>query len=473
MTATETIAIETLPAAELERRYRSRELSPVEVVTAALDRADRAQAELNAFVAIDRDRALADARASEARWAAGEQWSAIDGVPSTVKENVAVAGHTPAVGTVAYRDLPPATEDGPAAARLREAGSPIVGITTMPDLGMLSSGVSSLHGITRSPWNPAWTVGGSSGGAGAAAAAGVGPLHTGSDIGGSVRLPASWLGLVGLKPSFGVIPVDPPFAGRVVGPLARTVDDMRRIMPVLAQPDVRDYSSVDASGYDWADTAAPTGDRPLAGLRIAFHVDGGAGMPTDPEVAAAIRAAVDLFAEAGAEIAEIEAPMRPELLHGLDMFFRARSLSDFRAMTPAQQQALLPFVREWVLGGEGMTGAEALGHFGTVQRMRSRTVLHTAPYDAVLSPVAPVAAFPAEWPMPTNDPATAMHHIAYTVPYNYSEQPASSINCGFTADGRPIGLQIAGRRFADLEVLRLTAWYEQARPASAAPVWPW
>ena len=467
---TEIAPIECLPATVLVRRFRGGDLSPVEVTAAVLDKAERLQPELNCFWGLDRVGALAAAAASERRWASGTPLGPIDGVPTSIKENVAVRGFSQPSGTAAKFDAPVASEDGPSAARVREAGGVIFGVTVMPDYGMLSSGVSSLHGITRSPWNPAWTVGGSSAGAGAAAAAGIGPLHLGSDIGGSLRLPATWLGLVTLKPSFGRVAVDPPYMGRVAGPLTRTVDDAALFLGVLTRPDLRDYTSLGEQHLDWTDVHC--GESGVAGLKVAFHLEGGAGLATDPEVAASVLQAVELLAAAGAIVEEIAPPMTEKYLADLDLFLRVRSLADYEVLEPARQAMVLDFIRDWVLAGAGVSGTEVLRCYQSIQDLRAATVTATAPYDLVLSPVSPVAAFPADWPMPTNDAATSLDHIAFTAPYNFSEQPASSVNCGFTADGRPIGLHIAGRRFEDLAVLRATHWYEQARPAAAEPVWP-
>lgn len=465
----------SLTATELVAAFRRGTISPVEVTGAVLERIDARQPALNCFYRLDAPGARAAARASEARWRAGTPCGPIDGVPVTMKENVAVAGLPRPAGTAAFADAPPEVRDGPATARSREAGGVLLGTTVMPDLGMLSSGVSSLHGITRSPWNPEWSVGGSSSGAGAAAAARLGPLHVGSDIGGSLRLPAGWLGLVTLKPSFGRVPVDPPYVGRVVGPLARTADDVALFLSVLTRPDARDYSALDPSrGLDWSDVRYPVGGSGggPGGLRVAFHVAAGAGTATGGVVAAVVRAAAALFASAGAHVEEIDPFVTPELLAGADLFLRARSWADLAALDPERRAAVLPFVREWALPGSRADGADVIAAFGVIQELRRVTVAATAGYDLMLSPVAPMATYPAHWPMPSNDPATSLDHCAYTLPYNFSEQPASSINAGFTPDGRPIGLQIAGRRFDDLGVLRATRWFEDARPREAAPVWP-
>ena len=240
-------------------------------------------------------------RTSEKRWQAGAPQGALDGVPITIKENIATKGVPVPLGTAAT-ELVPAAADAPAAARVREAGAIILAKTTMPDYGMLSSGRSSFHPLTRNPWNLAWNPGGSSAGAGAAAAAGYGPLHLGTDIGGSVRLPACWNGIFTLKPSLGRVPVDPPFLGRAVGPMTRTVGRFRLLMAELSKPDARDHMSLPPADIDWS--AGPLEPK---GLKIGLHLDAGSGLPVDPEVKAAIEAAARLFADAGAKVEPLDA----------------------------------------------------------------------------------------------------------------------------------------------------------------------
>src|SRR6478672_2343489 len=238
-------ALHDLSATELVVRYRERSLSPVEVTRAVLDRIAAWEPHLHATYALDPDAALAAARVSEARWlrhvSAGENVGALEGVPTMIKENIATAGTPVPLGTAAT-ELVPAERDAPPAARLREAGAVILGKTTMPDYGMLSSGLSSFHALARNPWDLSKGPGGSSAGAGAAAAAGYGPLHVGTDIGGSLRLPASWCGIFTLKPSAGRIPLSTPYMGRCAGPMTRTVADSALMMQSVAQPDDRDYS---------------------------------------------------------------------------------------------------------------------------------------------------------------------------------------------------------------------------------------
>src|SRR5436190_2936223 len=258
-------AIHELSARELVARYATGELTPVDAARAALARIEAWEPRINAMYRVNADAALEAARASETRWRRGQALSALDGVPVTIKENIYTRGDPSPIGTRANADASPQPADAPPAARVREAGCVILGKTTMPDYGMLSSGVSSLHGVTRNPWNPERNTSGSSSGAGAAAVAGYGPLHLGTDIGGSVRLPAAHCGIFALKPSLGRVPVLPPYMGRVTGPMTRTVEDAALLMSVISRPDARDYMSLPREELDYAATLEEFGVR---GLRI-------------------------------------------------------------------------------------------------------------------------------------------------------------------------------------------------------------
>ncbi|WP_040741195.1 amidase family protein, partial [Nocardia tenerifensis] len=253
-----------LPATDLLAGYRAKTLSPVEAVDAVLARIERWEPHINALYTRYAEDARAEAAASAERWRRGEPAGALDGVPLTVKENIETAGCPTPLGSAAT-DLTPAQANSPTADRIREAAGIIVGKTTMPDYGMSSSGLSSFHGTTRNPWNLARNPGGSSSGAGAAAAAGYGPIHYGTDIGGSIRLPAGWCGVVGFKPSFGRIPVVPPYLGRTIGPLTRTVADAALATSVAAVPDRRDHTAAPALATDWAAAVEPLA---LAGVRV-------------------------------------------------------------------------------------------------------------------------------------------------------------------------------------------------------------
>lgn len=456
----------TMPAVTMIEGFSEGTLSPVEVHDAVQEVIDLREPVLNAFWVRDPGSSRESARASEARWRAGTPIGPIDGVPVTLKENVARRGVPMPSGTAGVAPVVP-DADAPITARVQEAGGVVLGSTVMPDWGMLSSGVSSLHGITRSPWNPRWTTGGSSSGAGAAAAGGYGPLHVGSDIGGSIRLPGTWLGLATLKPSFGRVPLDKPYLGRCAGPMARTVADLALFMAVLSSPDPRDWTSLQAQEIDWSDLAGDVGR-----LRVGLHLEAGCGEPVEPEVVAAVTTAADLFREAGACVEPVAAFMEQQLLDDLDLFWKVRSWRDYHALPAERKQRVLPYIVDWCHDGADVSGTKLLECYQNIMEIQSRAVAATTCFDIVLSPVAPVPAFPAEQPMPFMEQGKGMHHIGFTAPYNMSGQPAATVNCGFTTDGRPIGVQISGRRFDDIGVLRAAAWYEANRPAAARPQWP-
>ncbi|HRO51954.1 MAG TPA: amidase [Alicycliphilus sp.] len=455
-----------LSAAELLAGYRQRQFSPVEVARDVLEHIARWEPHLAATWLLRPEAALEQARASEARWLRGAPCGLLDGVPATLKDNIATVGDPTPLGTAAV-PLVPASADAPPAARLREAGAVLIAKTTMPDYGMLSSGLSSFHALARNPWDLSKGPGGSSAGAGAAAAAGYGPLHVGTDIGGSIRLPASWCGIFGLKPSLGRVPIDPPYTGRAAGPMTRTVQDAALMMQVLSRPDARDSMSLPAQDIDWL--RLEPGLERLRGLRLGLLLDAGCGLGLDGEVRAAVAAAAGLLEQAGA----IVEPMRPfltrQMLDGMDHFWRMRSLIDMRQLAPGQLDKVLPFIRRWAESAAAFDGPQVFAASQQFHATRLATVRACAPFDYVLSPVAPITAFAAELPAPTNDPLQPLEHIAFTVPFNMSEQPAASIHCGHSATGLPIGLQIAGQRFDDLGVLQIAHAFEQLR----GPQRPW
>ncbi len=462
-----TDALHELGAAELVAGYRRRDFSPVEVTQSVLGHIERWEHHLHALYLFRPETALSQARASEARWLRGEPLGPLDGVPVTIKENIATRGDPTPLGTAATA-LTPALADAPPAARIREAGGVVIAKTTMPDYGMLSSGLSSFHKTARNPWDLRATPGGSSAGAAAAAAAGYGPLHVGTDIGGSVRLPAGWCGIFTLKPSLGRIPIDPPYMGRAAGPMTRTVADSAWFMQVLCRPDVRDSMSLPYQHLDWSqfDRSADI----LKGLRIGLLLEAGCGLAVEPEVRAAVEQAARLFERAGASVTTLRPFMTQAMLDGMDHFWRMRAYTDMKLLPAAVKAKVLPYIQQWGDSAEGMSGEAVFKAFSQFHLTRVAAVQACSAYDYVISPTSPVPAFRAELPSPTNDPMRPLEHIGFTVPYNMSEQPAASINCGYTADGLPIGLQIAGQRFDDLGVLQVSRAFEMIR-GSQRP-WP-
>lgn len=462
-------ALHDLPAHALLSAYRQRTLSPVEVVSDVLAHIERWEPHIRATYLLRPETALAQARTSEARWLRGEPLGALDGVPATIKENIATRGDPMPLGTAATA-LVPTAADAPPAARLREAGAVIVAKSTMPDYGMLSSGLSSFHALARNPWDLSKGPGGSSAGAGAAAAAGYGPLHIGTDIGGSLRLPASWCGIFSLKPSLGRIPIDPPYTGRAAGPMTRTVADAALMMQVLSQGDARDSMALPAQDIAWGQFDQGVGH--LRGLRIGLLLDAGCGLPVQPEVRAAVEQAARWLEQAGAQILPMQPFMTQAMLDGMDHFWRMRSHIDLQALPAGQRDKVLPYIRAWADSAAGLSGTEVFHASQQFHLTRVATVRACSAFDYVISPVAPMAAFAAELPSPTNDPLRPLEHIGFTVPYNMSEQPAASVNCGYTSGLHPlpIGLQIAGPRFDDLGVLQVARAFEQIRPPQKA--WP-
>ncbi len=454
-------------AAALVAAYRCRALSPVEVARSALQQIERWEPHLCASYLLRPEQTLESARASEMRWLNKQPLSAVDGVPLTLKDNIATQGDPMPLGTRAT-DGALALSDAPPAARLREAGTVLLCKTTMPDYGMLSSGVSSFHALARNPWDLRKTPGGSSAGAAAAAAAGYGPLHVGTDIGGSLRLPASWCGIYSLKPSLGRIPIDPPFTGRAAGPMTRCVGDAALMMQAMCWPDARDSMSLPFAAIDWDNWDTPL--HQLQGVRIGLLLDAGCGLPVDAEVQSAVLRAAQLLEDAGAIVTPMQPFLTRQMLDGMDHAWRMRSHLDLAALPEARRASVLPYIRAWADSAADMSGPAVFQAMAQFHATRVATVAACNAFDYVISPTAPVLAFDAELPSPTNDPLRPLEHIAFTVPFNMSEQPAASINCGYSHAGLPIGLQIAGRRFDDLGVLQLSRAFEILRGAQRP--WP-
>ena len=459
-------AIHERSAAELASAYANAELSPVQVVQALLERIAAHEPRLNAMYRIHREAALEAARASEARWRARRPFSPLDGVPITIKENIYTRGDPAPIGTRAYEDAPAQAADAPAAARVREAGCVILGKTTMPDFGMLSSGLSSLHGITRNPWRLDRNPSGSSSGAGAAAAAGYAPLHLGTDIGGSVRLPATHCGIFALKPSLGRVPVNPPYMGRVAGPMTRSARDAALLMSIVARPDTRDFMSLPEEDCGFAELRAAQ----PKGLRIGVIADMGVGLAVAPEVRGALEAAASALANAGCHVETTRSFLTVEMLDGACRFFEARSYNDLMQITPAKRAKVLPFIAEWCsFRAAHFSGRDVMQAYTLVMAMREAAVAASQRYDFILSPTSPILPYDAELAAPNNDAHNALPHIAFTVPYNMSEQPAASINWSYSAGGLPIGVQVIGKRFDDARVLALCLLLEQLRPSQRFP----
>lgn len=450
------IPAHALNAQQLTDAYSRKTLSPIEVTRATLDAAAASQSTLNAFVVLDADAALAAARASEQRWGRAAPLSALDGVPVSIKDNIYVGGMPTRFGSVAIPEADTQGPDSPAVSRLREGGAVIFGKTTTPDYAHKIVTDSPLTGVTRNPCNLAYTPGGSSGGAAAAVAAGIGPIAIGTDGGGSIRIPAAWSGVFGFKPSFGRVPHYPRGAfGPVshVGPLSRTVADAARAMNLLSRPDSRDWYALPPRELDYE--LALTG--PAEPLRIAFSPRLGlADVVVEPEVARAVERAARLFESLGAAVEQADPPAMRDCAQSGGVLWvsmsahLARQLGERASRLDASllalaeyQQELPPYAFIEACLGRGEIGARVNGFFEQYDLLLCPVIHCTAPRLAEIDPVNP--------PRPS-----------LTVWCNLIGLPAASIPCGYSQAGLPIGLQIVGRRWADETVLRASQAFERA-----------
>ncbi|PZW38514.1 aspartyl-tRNA(Asn)/glutamyl-tRNA(Gln) amidotransferase subunit A [Humitalea rosea] len=451
-----------LSAHDLAARIRERKASPVEALDAVLTRIAAWEPRLNAFVAPDFDRARAAAKTAEAMVARGEALGPLHGVPVTIKDVQHVAGLPTRWGSVLTDPTPVAT-DSPVVARLKAAGAIVLGKTTMPERGWVALSDGPLTGTTHNPWKHAHTAGGSSSGAAALAAIGGGPLHLGSDGAGSVRLPAHFCGVVGLKPTFGRVPY-PPSAGSGLshlGPLTRDVRDAALMLSVMAGPDPSDATTL-PGGFD-AEIGAPD----LRGVRIAYSATLGHAR-VDPEIAAMVAAAVAVLAGLGATVEAVDppwGPTGPEVIRRLWSAMLLPTLARDEANLARMDPGLVACLR----AAGGMTPAEIIPTV-TARLAYAATVnswFEDAGYDLLVTPSASVAAFPTGQLMPDHWPQHPWDWLSwaeFSYPFNLSHGPALSMPCGLTAAGLPVGMQIAGPRFCDAAVLRAAAAFEAARP---------
>src|SRR6266481_1608719 len=376
-------SLHDLSAVDLIAGYRAKQFSPSEVLEDVLAHVAVWEPHIKALYLFDPDAARASAKTSTERWQKGEPTNPLDGVPVTIKDNIATKGQPVPLGAASVKLLPAAV-DAPPVARLREAGSVIFSKTTMPDYGMLSSGLSSFHPLTRNPWDLSKNPGGSSSGAGAAGAAGYGPLHLGTDIGGSVRLPACWCGLVALKPSLGRVPVDPFYVGRVAGPMTRIVDDAALMMSVLSRPDRRDGMSLPPNDINWKAL-----DKSIRKLRIGLMLDLGVGQALEKDVRDVAVKAAKAFESAGAVVTEVDGVLTREMLDGLDNFWRARMWDDLSKLTPEERGKALPYIYKWAEAGAKLSGVDVIRGFNATMAIRTAVASLFCDLDYVISPVSP------------------------------------------------------------------------------------
>ena len=450
-------------AHELLLLYRSGAVSPVEVAEAVLARIEHWNPALRAFCHLAPDDTLAAARASEARWQAGAPCGALDGVPVSIKDLILTRGWPTLRGSRGIDAAQAWDIDAPASARLREAGAVLLGKTATPEYGCKGETNSPLTGITRNPWNTTKTSGGSSGGAAAAVAAGLGPLALGTDGAGSVRIPASFCGNFGFKPSFGRVPAFPlsPFGSVAhLGPHSMCVRDAALAMNVLKQTDARDWTALPPDGCDYT-IGLEDGIR---GLRIAWSPTLGYAKNVHPEVAAACARAVADLETLGAHVDALDPGFADPLEITVGLWF-VGSLTVWNGLSDAQKAVADPdFVAQAALGARlSLLDLQALhlrrGLLGSQLRVFMQS------YDLIVTPTVAVPAFDAR---PAGQvamtPESMLGWTPFSYPFNLSQQPACSIPCGLTSDGLPIGLQLVGPMFGDAVVLRAARAFESLHP---------
>jgi aspartyl-tRNA(Asn)/glutamyl-tRNA(Gln) amidotransferase subunit A len=451
------------PATELAELIRARKLSPVELTRAVLDRIERLNPLVNAFCTITPDVALAAAREAEQAVMKGERRGPLHGVPFSIKDLHYTKGIRTMSGSFVFEHRVPDV-DPPVVRRLKQAGGVLLGKTTTPEFGWKGLGDCPVTGITRNPWNTAMTTGGSSAGAGAAAAAGLGPIHQGSDGAGSIRIPSGFCGIFGLKPSYGRVPMWPisnnDYASHM-GPMTRTVADAALMLSVMAGPDDWDRTSLEARPDDYVGKL----DAGITGLRVAFSPDLG-GFPVDAEIAAPVRDAVRAFDELGCVVEEVKLGFADshDLIRCLWSAHEAGNYAQYLAqwrdrMDPGLVACIEDGLRYSMVEYLEARG-QKLAYWDTVRPLFEK-------YDLLLTPTLSVAAFPVGRLNPEHWSQHAWDWIrwaSFSYPFNFTGQPAASVPAGFTPAGLPVGLQIVGRRFADLTVLQAAAAFEAARP---------
>lgn len=451
MTPTEMTAVELLAA------YAAKELSPVEATTAVLDRIDEVDGQVNAMCLVDREGALAQARASEARWQAGAPQGLLDGVPTSMKDIFLTRGWPTLRGSRSIDPDQAWDVDAPVTARLRADGMVLVGKNTTPEIAWKGVTDSPLTGVTRNPIDPRMTAGGSSGGASAVVAAGMAPVAVGTDAGGSIRIPASFCGIVGFKPTHGRVPMFPasPFGPLAhAGPMTRTVDDAALLLDVISQPDPRDPTALDVPSTPFREQAT----RDVSGLHVAYSGTLG-WIDVDDEVARVCDAAVAAIDAAGMRVTATD-PGFADPFDAFELLWGASAATLLRTMPGARETIDPGLGRAWDLG-ESVSGIDVFEARAVAAQLGITMGAFHEQHPLLITPTMPIPAFEAGHDVP---PGSGMTHWArwtpFTYPFNMTQQPAISIPVGTTTAGLPVGLQIIGPRHADGLVLAAARWVE-------------
>ena len=451
------------PATDLIPRIRSKALSPVELTRTVLERIEMVNPKINAFCTVTAEAALASARAAEEAVMKGGPLGPLHGVPVSIKDLALVKGVPAKFGSFVFEKRV-GEVDAPYVRRLKEAGAILVGKTTTPEFGWKALGDSPLTGITRNPWNLGMTSGGSSAGAAAAAAAGLGPLHQGSDGAGSIRVPSAFCGIYGFKPSFGRVPMWPisnTDSASHTGPMTRTVADAALMLAVMAGPDDWDRQSLDAPPADYVGRLRES----IKGLRVGWSLDLG-GLRVDPEVGQVAKRAAEAFAELGCAIEDVKVSL-PDTREMIHLLWNSHYAGNYGSVLKEFRSRMDPGLVAAIEDGRRYTAEAYVEMRGRKNGYCDALRALFDTYDLLLTPTVSVAAFEVGRLNPAHFPQHAWDWFpwaGFSYPFNFTGQPAATVPAGFTPSGMPVGLQIVGRRLADLQVLQASAAFEQARP---------
>ncbi len=451
----------TMDAGQLYDRFASGEASPLEATRAALERIDRLNPAVNAYVRVDHEGARAAAEASTRRWRQGRPLSPIDGVPVSLKDLTESVGLPARKGSLTVPDTP-CERDSPPAQQLREAGAIILGKTNTPEFGWKAITDNRVFGATANPWDTRLTPGGSSGGAAVAAALNMGVLHQGGDSGGSIRIPAAFTGVFGFKPTFGWTPEWPRSKEASLshlGPLTRTVPDAARMLNVMGRYDYRDPYALRGQPDDWGMEL----DKGVRSLRIAFSPTLGYAR-VEPAVAECVREAACRLAALGAEVEEID-PGFESPIHTFRMFWFTASLAVYREHSERQRRLLDPGMVEDAKRAERWSALDMFYALKARARLTEKLEHFNQRYHLLMTPSVAVRPFALQHDVPPGSGMRDWEEWApFSYPFNLSHQPAASVPCGFTADGLPVGFQLAGGKHDDTRVLRASHAYMSAYP---------
>lgn len=445
---------------ELTEDYRAGRADPVAVMETTLNQIAAVNNQINAIYNLQADAAMDAAKASRDRYAKGAPAGPMDGVPVTIKDSVHAIGTIWRHGTAMHGEGIVGQTDAPPTRRLKRASAIIIGKCTMPDYGLSGSGVSSAYGVVRNPWGLGWNTGGSSAGAGASLAAGIGMMSVGSDIAGSVRLPASHCGVASLKPTQGMVPHAPGSAVRSAGPMARSARDLTLLLRVLGGLEDDDKLSVPVP-----DKAAPLKD-----ARVGFCDDFGFGPAVEEAVKQVFRRAVSAAEGLAGPITPVSAAYDFDAYLPMDDSFKLRGWLEYIGAAPQMRDKTPQELRDWFAEVEGWGALRIHQMEKDIERGVQQTNRFFEQCDLLLTPVMPIVNWPAEERGPVY--GMPLRHCTFTAPFNQSGHPAAVICGGLDARGLPVGVHIVGRRFDDLRVLAMAEALEHALWSDGGPDWP-